>query len=214
MDFQTLGSRTVTLLRQSPGSLGLFTSAELSAAINDANLQTCIDSNWYRKEGSVYTVSGTYQYALSASYMTPDLLSVWSVYYDGDKLVPARFDDPTWTFGDNITQGAPLRYRITPNYIEVNPKPDASKELRVFYTAKPATLVNNTATPELPSEYHQAIVFYACALMTTKDEKEARYNAFYLKYANLMKRLQSIQRSFDSDETIPLDPAVVSARRH
>jgi hypothetical protein len=58
------------------------------------------------------------------------------------------------------------------------------------------------------------MIFYACALLSTKDEKEMRYNSFYLKYSNIIKRLWAEARGFDSDDPIPLDPLNVSARRH
>jgi hypothetical protein len=215
MRVDTIAGRISTYLRQQPGSLGLFTSAELSAgAINDAQLQVCVDTNYIKRFGVVNTVSGTYRYALSASYMCPDLLTFYKISYDNIPLLPARVDNPSFTYASDRATGTPYSYRIWENKIELYPTPTEAKELRVMYSARPVDLSAASMEPEIPPEYQQAMIFYACALLSVKDEKEMRYNSFYLKYSNIIKRLWMQARGFDSDDQIALEPSNISARRH
>jgi len=215
MRLDDIAARVTTWLRQSPGSNGLYTSAELSAvAVNDAQLQVCIDTNVLKRFGVVNTVSGTYRYALSASTTCPDLLSIYRVSYDDRQLFPARPDSPSFSYSSDRTTGTPYQYRIWNNFIELDHTPTESKELRVMYSARPVQLSAASMEPEIPPEYQQAMIFYACALLSTKDEKEMRYNSFYLKYSNIIKRLWGEAQGFDSGAVIPLDPMTISSRRH
>ncbi len=210
MNFTQLGSSVARLLRQVPGVNGLYTCADLSAVINDANLDTCKDTNALQDYGEVYTVSGTYQYALSAATTAPNYLSILKVYWAGKPLVKVPFGDARWSSGATKNSGDPSVYRVWNGLLEVDPTPDTAQPLNVYFTYKPATLVDSTATLELPTEYHMAVVYKALSYLTIRDEKEGRVNAFLQKYYNELSRLRALQTGLDTEQ-IPLDPYTASA---
>lgn len=207
MNFSQMGASVARLLRQVPGTNGLYTSADLSAVINDANLDVAKDLNILQSMGEVYTQPSVYQYALSATYMAPDLLSVWKVLWNNMPLNKASFGDSRWSTSSPKTEGTPRVYRIWNNKIEIDPTPQESYPLQLYHTYKPSTLAMSTAETELPSEAHMAIVYRACAYLTIKDEKEMRYNAFFGKYQYELTRLRALTMGFDGSDVIPQDPA-------
>lgn len=214
MYLSDIGQRVQTLLRQVPSTNGLFTSAELSAVINDANLDVCMDVDGIPATGSVYTVAGTFQYPLSPAYMAPNLLNIRAIYYDNFRVYQASADDDQWNYGDNKISGQPTKYRIWNGIIELDPTPDTANELRIEHWKKPALLQNNGDLPEIDTQYHMAIVYLACAYLTIKDEKELKYNTFYAKYINRINRLRQLKIGNDP-ESISIDNlAYRRARRH
>ena len=204
MNFSEMGASVARLLRQSPGTNGLYTSADLSAVINDANLDVCKDTNALQDMGEVYTVSGTYQYALSAT--CPNALSIWRVFWNNNIIPRANFSNFRWSTQNPKSTGTPRIYRIWKGNIELDSTPENSYPLDIYFTYKPATLSLSDAQPELPSEYHMAMVYRACSYLTIKDEKEMRYNAFFAKYQYEISRLRALSRGMDA-EVIDLDPA-------
>ena len=199
-----MGQSVARLLRQSPGTNGLYTSADLSAVVNDANLDVCKDTNALQDMGEVYSVAGTYQYALSA--LCPNALSIWKVYWNNIPLPKVNFGNFRWSTSNPKSSGTPRIYRIWKGMLELDSTPQDSYPIDAYFTYKPATLVNATSTTELPTEYHMAIVYRACAYLTIKDEKEMRYNAFFQKYQYELNRLRAL--AFGQDSTIiDLDPA-------
>ena len=204
MIFQDIGTSVARLLRQNPGTNGLYTCADLSAVINDSNLDVCKDTNALQSSGEVYSVAGTYQYALSAT--CPNYLSIWKVYF-GNKPIPrVPFGNFMWSTATPKSQGDPKRYRIWNNFLELDPTPADNQPIDIYFTYKPATLYLSGDTLELPSEFKEAIVYRACAYLTIKDEKEMRYNAFFQKYQYELNRIRALMRGNDA-EVIDLDPA-------
>jgi hypothetical protein len=185
-----------------PSTNGLYTCADLSAVINDANLDVVKDTNALQNIGTVTTVSGTYQYALSAT--APDVLQVWGVTWNGLPMTKVGPGDYRWGRSVPKQSGTPRVYRIWNGLIELDPTPDADKDLEIRYTYKPSALAMSTAEPELPSQYHMAIVYRACAYLTIRDEKEMRYNSFFQKYQYELARLRSMLMDNDGSQ-IPLD---------
>ena len=208
MNFSEMGQSVARLLRQAPGTNGLYTCADLSAVINDANLDVAKDTGAIQAEGSVNSVSLTYQYALSAT--APNPLSIWKVYWNNQPLSRVNFGNFRWSRSDTKAVGSPTMYRIWNGMLELDPTPDSSYPIDIFYTKKPAFLSLSTAETEMPSEFHMAIVYRACSYLTIKDEKEMRYNAFFAKYQYELSRLRALMTGNDTG-VIDLDPANASS---
>jgi len=204
MNFSEMGQSVARLLRQAPGTNGLYTSADLSAVINDANLNVAMDTGALQGEGEVYSVGGTYQYALSA--LCPDVLSIYKVFWNAQPLTRSNLGNFRWSIGSPKSSGTPRIYRIWNGMLELDSTPENSYPINVYYTRKPAALSLSAGSSEMPTEYHMAIVYRACAYLTIKDEKEMRYNAFFQKYQYELSRLKALMRGNDA-EIIDLDPA-------
>lgn len=197
MDFSTLGTRIKTLVNEEAGNTGAFTSAQLSAALDDANLDVALDTMAIEGTGSVDTVSGTYQYALSATYMCPNYLGIRAIYWNNLPLKPTRIDDPIWGYGDTKGTGQPISFRIWNGKIELDPTPTEAKTLQAYYFKPPTnnTLVPTTS-PEVAPQYHMAIVYLAAAYLTLKNNDELKNNKFYQLYQARMNRLRKTQMQY------------------
>lgn len=201
-----MGLSIARLLRQSPGSNGLYTSADLLAVVNDANLDVVKDTNALQDMGEVYSVDGTYQYALSA--LCPNALSIWKVYWNNIPLTKVNFGNFHWSTSNPKTEGDPRIYRIWKNMLELDSTPQSSYPIDAYFTYKPTviTSLSTVLTPELPSEYHMAIVYRACSYLAVRDEKETRAGSFFGRYQYELSRLRALAFGQDS-QIIDLDPS-------
>lgn len=203
MDFTTIGLRVKTLTGEEASSIGGFTSAQLSAAVDDANLDVSMDTMAIEGIGSVDTVSGTYQYNLSASYMCPDYLGVRAIYWNNLKLKPTRLEGDIWGYGDTKGTGQPLNFRVWNGKIELDPTPSEAKTMQVYYYKKPTNSTTvPTGSPEVGSQYHMAIVYLACAYLTLKNNDDIKNNKFYQLYQARINRLRKTQMQY-YDNVIP-----------
>jgi hypothetical protein len=60
------------------------------------------------------------------------------------------------------TQGQPIRYAVAPNNaLKIGPKADSNYVLRGWYQQSPTVLAADGDIPAMPSQFHEAIVWYA-----------------------------------------------------
>jgi len=214
MNFSELGNKVRLLINEDPSVINFYTSTDLSAVINDAQLDVVMDFPVLQNSGTVYTEPNVYQYALSASYMTnnEDLL-IEAVFYNGSMLTPTNINNERWSYGETKPTGTPKYYRIFNRNIELDPTPTEAKPLVVYYRKRPATMVDATATPDLPIEYHMAIVYLASAYLTCKDKDALNENKYFQRYQMKARQLQLLKSKYDQS-VIPIDATIAKQRRH
>lgn len=145
-----------------------YLQAEALAAINEAQQQFALLTLCLETSGTVSLTSGTCFYSIRDSltgYLVPLRLSI-----SGARLEPARLTDLdaryfTWP----ATSGTPARYlQIGLNLLGIVPQQSGSSTLTVIYAKEPAVLTTGTDTPEIPAEYHPALVKYALYYLLQK----------------------------------------------
>jgi hypothetical protein len=139
-----------------------YPTAEMNAAINEANrffclLTLCLEQTltWSPSAG----VTFTHMLGVFSDWICPLRITDGS----GAKIRPATLADLSaldngWT----ASLGSPQRYvALGADLIGLYQQPGAGAILTVTYARLPLSLVNDTDVPEIPAEYHPALVKYA-----------------------------------------------------
>lgn len=127
-------------------------------------------NNGYRILGAVAKIPSEATVTLYPDFtlydLPKDLVELDGVYIDGkalDKINEKHIDSAT---------GTPKYYYKRGNYIGFYPKADSEITAIIHYFQYPDPLVNNTDTPKIPEEFHQAIVDYAKAMKIKDDDPD------------------------------------------
>lgn len=166
------------------------------------------EANWLA--GEVSAVSLT----INTMSYTPTTIGVSARFgsWKGDRMVNGIVYRP-WTIYDNSigqadetelkqigyehwrrdydrnthTATRPLYYTFAPDdTIRFGPKPDIAYKVRGEYQKTPQVLAADADTPEMPSRFHEAIVWRAIMLMGGHDESDPAYNQAAAKYGETM----------------------------
>lgn len=139
-------------------------SATKDRALNDAQVQVCIDL-WLELEEcrdaeSISSVAGTMEYSLPS-----DFLRVVEVRYDGTPLMRVTKPQLKQRFRSFSNSGTPTRYYVYWSYLWVYPLPSASGvTIDLEYLKKLPTLTDSQGTV-VPDTYNRAIKYYAAHLL-------------------------------------------------
>lgn len=120
---------------------------------------------------------------------TPDNLP-WSIYATGEQDQESRLEHlpyhlwrARYDFGTH-DPGKPICYAISPQReLCVGPAPDDNYVIRGGYTIAPQMLEDDDDVPEMPEEYHGAIVWEALKLLAIADEANMAVTAALSEYA-------------------------------
>lgn len=99
-----------------------------------------------------------------------------------------------WGFG-SVSANRPTEWAVAPDLrLCLGPPPNAAFTLRGEYQKGNQTLSDNTDTPEMPSQFHMAIVWRAVLLLTEHDEAAVDvYVRAENKFAEIMGQLERVQ---------------------
>jgi hypothetical protein len=134
---------------------------------------------------------------------TPDAQSMFSVYLKAS----GRSDEGFLTFVDwnyfrqNVLVGGAASATGKPIYltvdeqnrIQIYPIPDAVYTIRGRYRKSPQILTGNTDVPEMPDEFHSAIVWKALMLLGQHDEAFEQQPHWAVNLAQVMQTLREHQ---------------------
>lgn len=88
----------------------------------------------------------------------------------------------------------PTEYALAPDQsIRFGPKPDIAYRVRGEYRKTPQVLAADDDEPEMPSQYHEMIVWRAIMLIADHDESDPAFQKAAPKYAAMMMNLQRDQ---------------------
>jgi hypothetical protein len=152
-----------------PASDDLYNlTAEMLASINEGQQQFALLTLCLETSGTVALTSGTCFYSIRDSltgYLVPLRMAI-----AGARLEPARMTDLDARYYDwAATSGTPARYmQAGMNLLAIVPQQTGSATLTVLYAKEPAVLTTGTDTPEIPAEYHPALVKYALYYLLQK----------------------------------------------
>lgn len=89
----------------------------------------------------------------------------------------------------------------TPNYFSENrtwlylyPKPSSARDVEVFYVRDPEEM-SGTDEPEVPEEYHNLLVWFACDILDRKLDEFERAEKWQAKYERGEARMRAIVNS-------------------
>jgi hypothetical protein len=152
-----------------PASANVYwSSAEMYAALNEAQQQFAILTLSVEDSGTVALTGGTCFYSIRDSlsgYLRPLRVSVGGV-----RLQPARLSDLdaryfTWP----STAGSAAKYfQLGLSLLGIVPQPASNGTASVLYAREPVVLSGGSDVPEIPAEYHLSLVKYATYYLLQK----------------------------------------------
>ena len=104
------------------------------------------------------------------------------------------FYDTYMVGGQAETTGKPVVGSVSPaRELAFYPLPDKAYRVSCQYQKSAQSLAANTETPEMPEDYHMAIVYRALTLMLEYDEAFAQIAYFGNEYSSIMDKLREEQ---------------------
>lgn len=118
----------------------------------------------------------------------------WTIYNNSigqsDETVLREITYQQWRVNyDRNTHTAtrPLYYAMAPDdTMRFGPKPDIAYKVRGEYQKSPQVLAANGDIPEMPTRFHETIVWRAIMLIAGHDESDPAYNQASAKYGENM----------------------------
>lgn len=179
-------------MEESSSSPVFFALAQVKEAINDGLFDLADLTEVYETaENEAFTTS-TY-YNLSTA-LSNTVLSVQGVFNGTTNrwLTPTSVEelDAGWGRWEDAT-GNPDQFVIRGHYwLGTFPKlASASGNMNVRYSYIPSALSADGDTPTFPSEFHPALVEYACYDLLCQEREHDKAMKFYARYLEIVERL-------------------------
>lgn len=172
---------------------------------------------WMRATASTTTVAGTYEYAPTGANFGLTRWARWinDSFYIADAAIgssdstpllymPYRDFRPMFLVG-SMQQGRPMYVSFSPGgNVLLAPSPDREFTLSCEYYKSAQTLVENTDVPEMPADYHMAIVYRALMMYGRYEAAAEIYADAENNFNEEMERLEfdQLEHVAISDETL------------
>ena len=161
------------------------------------------DWQWMRHSASFETVAGQAEYMLDSDIILP-YFGRWATqtfrnYDTAATFLTEIFMDPidyevwrnSYYYGAlRTTQTRPLQFAIGPaKQVCLGPVPAAGYTVTCDYYSRPSELVNNLDTPELPSQFHMAIVYKAMQYYGMFESAPEVMQRGQVEYERMLRRI-------------------------
>lgn len=171
MTLLELRTRVLTELGEDPSNPKFYTAAEADAAINDAESVFALLTLCLERTASLTLLYNTTWYQPRTAFS--DFLLPLRVrrQADGAKVVPTTIEalnalSETW----ESEIGAPQRYvSLGCNLLAFHCQPQASDTVLVTFARTPAALTSDSATPEIPAQFHETLIDFAVPKARMKE---------------------------------------------
>lgn len=185
---------------------GFWSNDDLNRYINLANRKvnsvvSLLHEEYFTVSSTFSTVSGTKSYSLPTDCRLVRRLEIYNSSDASDiiKVDELRFPrieaGGEWPFSSS---GQPQRYIVRATQFDLLPTPDAVYTMRIYYDARKSDLATDSDTPQAPSEFHDMLVYWACALAQIKNKE--KYDEFAEMYKVRERDLiQSLERRGSDD---------------
>lgn len=182
---------------------GYFTVPQMDVWLNNAQIEVqkqLIQAGeyWYLKCATTQTVQGGGCIALPSDFLKCNKLEIQvpGTLSPNDLWVPLEMS----TLGENSVwqgsgQACPRVFTIGKDCLYLNPVPDQTYNLRLFYSYIVTPMVSDLNVPNVPPQYHEYLAVLAASDGFLKDGRDP--SAIYAKrdyYVDMMKK-DSVQRN-------------------
>lgn len=130
--------------------------------------EIALQNQLFQTSAYTATIVGQQEYSLPT-----DILTMRSVRYQGTKLLGLNVNEAEqFINGEDTLTGTPTHFWIWASKISLHPIPNTADTdgLQLFYTRQPTSVTLITDTPELPLQYHNALVQYCLQQAYELDE--------------------------------------------
>lgn len=202
MNLAQIRSRVRSVVRDTAGAF--ITDAEITEWTNEAQLDLVARMELLQKQAAGVTAGNTI--ALPADLL--DVISLRLGTADGNV---AFVDTDTWfDFSDAGATPPKTLGRPFGNNLELYPTPTTGTAYSLRYVVKPAPLVNDSDTPEIPEELHVRLVNYDRAHAKIKAAELQEGNTYMALYeAGLPSSPRGKRRQFPGPLSLAPVPGVI-----
>lgn len=173
----------------------LFGASRINAYINNGYLNTVRRVQYYVDEAifDFNTVAGTASFALPADFAKIRSLRRTDL---GRELEAVGLRDIDRSV---ITQGTPYAYAQDGANLHLYPTPDQVYPLELRYWNIPAALAADSDVPKIPADYHNMLVYWACAEGYRAEDDHAPAQQWQALYDKSLAEL-SADLKFDNSD--------------
>lgn len=181
-----------------------ITSGDIIRWVNDAQREIAHNNDLLQTTATTAVVVGKDQYTLP-----PDVLTLRSVRYAGNRLQYVSPEEAATLLTDNTSSGTPTHYSVWARNIDLYPRPDTADpdDLQLYYTRQPAVVTTTTDEPELPLQYHNRIVEYCLAQAYELDDNVESHKWKMQQFQEGVDKLKS-NNDWQVQDTYPSITAV------
>jgi len=196
------------LLGQPDPANSRWDSSILRTWMNDGQELAVLEGEILKDERYTTSVIGQEEYALP-----PDCLAITAIYFDGERLtrrVQSFLDERVsqWRTAANSTPKIYYNKRILERTktIGLHPKPDSEKRIDLMMLKTPAILTSGDSVPEIPDEFHRAIIYYVCyrAKLESGEAGQNEANVLFQEFMARITRLKSNSQLEDRDTPLTM----------
>jgi hypothetical protein len=168
MTLTQLKDAVLSALGDGGNTTGFYTPLDAETALNAAQTVFALASFCIERTGTHSIPANTSFDVLSFSDMVvPLVVRSSGLRWETGTLAQLQADNAYWMHPENSGARAPRKYAILgARMIAVAPKSTGILPLSVTYAAAPAVI---GTSPEIPAEYHPALVQYAIARLRIKE---------------------------------------------
>ncbi len=154
-----------------------FTSAQVNVWINNAQTEAAKQlmqayENYFLRTVSTVTVYGQSDYVLPSDFKKLNRLELvvsgTGLAENRQMLVPTTLNQLMLV---GPRPGTPLQYVLKKNRITLDPVPDNTYTLRLYYSNLPVDMTLDTDVPGVPGEYHEYVAVLAAMDGYVKDDR-------------------------------------------
>lgn len=167
-------------------SMRLLLNEEIPGFWSNPDLDKCINMACQKVNSIVsgtkedyFTQSATFQSTINVmSYNLPtDCRSIrrMEIYDTTDASKKYKLDElkfpQTEAYGPwpYPQIGRPVGYYLIGTRFDLNPIPDGTYDMRIYYDTRKNDLATDTDSPSIPLDFHDAVVFWGCVLAASID---------------------------------------------
>lgn len=189
MTFAELVAETFRRIGESQTAQVYWTEADVKSALNEGYLDFCEQTRCFEREAEVECVSRVGLMDLRTAFPYP-VLGVRRIYGRtfnsplAPTTVKARDDQYNrWEMATGVVR----RYFVRGLYwLGLWPVPDGEQKFRVSITSLPDALVNDLDEPQIPVQFHEALIHYAIYDLKLQEDEIKEALASWEDYLKLV----------------------------
>lgn len=171
---------------------GFWSDAKLNSYLNMAmqrvySIISAIREDYFTVSATYSTVAGQKSYTLPLDCR---YIRRMEIFDSSDDNFIIKLDELKWprmeSNGDWLfyQDAQPKRYVMIGQHFDLYPIPDGIYTIRMYYDARLNDMAADTDIPSVPVDFHDMIVFFACALAKKQNEED---DGGYIAFFNIRK---------------------------
>lgn len=187
---------------------GYFTATQVNAFINNAHLEVqkmllTSHEGWYQKIVETPLVPNQTDYILPADFLKLHRLEL-SITGTAPNDETRKLQQITMNQKDlfPVSSGTPQGFYIKRDRVVICPPPDTAYTMRLTYSYRVSTLINDSDVPDVPTQYQEYVAVVAAYDCYVKDDRVPNVIIEKKKFYEDMMRKDMEDRSLSEPRSV------------